>query len=259
MGIDFIIARFCPVKDALGDYFLSMVKKRAKLDYLELFKQDHPDFNEETVFEEVDDTPNCTYRRQTTMAAIKDELVHLEEWNGVCAECGVNFTYDTGGCWGYIPYPIPELIEKLMIASVQTLADGEGNNRAAALLDSVKEYAPQSKTIQEWREHDLTELKQPLSHTWGGMLNRRKTVTTDQLLAYIFDRNMLEGDELDKVTVFLEFFQRSLRESIPAVVGSQDEATDIMPHLENTLSSFLQFIKACQIADELGEGIYIIP
>lgn len=256
MGIDFIIARFCPVKDSLGDYFLSMVKKRAKLDYLELFKQEHPDFDEETIFEEVDDTPNCTYRRQTTMAAIREELVHLEEWNEVCAECGANFTYDTGGCWGYIPYPIPELVEKLLIATVQTLTDGDGNHRAAALLDSLKEYTPQTETIQEWRDHDLTELKEPLAHTWGGILNRRKTVTTDQLLDYIFDRNMLEGEELDKVSVFLE---RCLRENIPSKVGSQDNVADIMPHLENTLRPFLQFIKACQIADELGEGIYIIP
>ncbi|HEX3031209.1 MAG TPA: hypothetical protein VHS59_03050 [Bacillota bacterium] len=259
MGIDFIIARFCPVKDTLGDYFLSMVKKRAKLDYLELFRMDHPDFNEETVFEEVEDTPDCTYRRQTTMAAIREELVHLEEWQGVCSECGANFTYHTGGCWGYIPYPLPELLEKQLIATIQTLADGDGNQRAAAILDSLREYASQSETIQDWRTHELTELKKPLSHTWGGMLTRRRTVTTDQLLEYIFDRNMLESEELDKVTVFLEFLQRCLKESPPPAARQQEPAPGDKPQPENVLRPFLQFIKACQIADELGEGIYIIP
>ncbi|HEX3030846.1 MAG TPA: hypothetical protein VHS59_01170 [Bacillota bacterium] len=257
MGIDYIIARFCPVKDGLGDYFLALVKKRAKLDYLTLFKQDHPDFTEETVFEEVEQTPQGVYRRQTTMEVIREELVHLEEWSPTCEECGANFTYHTGGCWGNIPYPIPELTEKLLIATIQTLADEHSDHKAAALLNVMKER--ESETIQEWRINNLTELKAPLSYTWGGLISRRQKVTTDQILAQIFDRNMLEGEELKKTTDFLEFFQRCIKDSLPLAISSSEKVAELAPQLEIMLRPFLQFIKACQIADELNEGIYIIP
>ncbi len=258
LGIDYIIARSCPVKETLGDYFLVLVKKRARLNYLEQLQIEHPGFGEHTVFEEVEETPLGISRRQTSMSIMQEEIIPLQEWYQVCAECGANFTYHSGGCWGHIPYPIPRLVEKLLITTVQTLVEEAWDHKAAALLRSLPEVKKVTETANGWRQNGLTELTAPLTHTWGYLFRRQK-ISTDQLLEAVFGSNLLQEEDLSKVTVFLEYFQRSTRAGLQKAITESAKVAEQSQQMEDRLLPFWHFIKACQIADELQEGVLIIP
>lgn len=258
MGIDYILARSCPVKETLGDYFLVLVKKRARLNYLEQLQIEHPGFNEHTVFEEVEETPLGPSRRQTSLLLMREEIIPLLNCHYVCVDCGANFTYYPGGCWWHIPYPIPQLVEKLLITTAQTLVEEAWDHKAAILLRSLPEIKTATGTTKGWRQKGLTELAAPLTHNWGYFF-RRQSISTDQILEAVFGSNLLEGEPLSKVTFFLEYFQRCTRAGLQKAVAESEKVAEQSQQMEARLLPFWQFIKACQIADELQEGVLIIP
>ncbi len=258
LGIDYMITRSCPAKETLGDYFLVLVKKRARISYLEQFKKNNPSFNEHTVFEEIEETSLGISRRLTSMSLMREELTPLTEWQQDCEECGANFTYHPGGCWFYLPYPIPEMIEKLLIVVVQGLVEDDKNHKAAEFIQELPQVNPELGIINGWRNNGLTELKIPLSFNWG-MFFRKRTITTDQVLDTIFNRNLVEGEQLSRLTVFLEYFQRCTTAGLQKATVDNQNIAEMSEFMRNNLQPYWQFIKACQIADELAEGIFIIP
>lgn len=242
MGIDYIIARSCPVKDTLGDYFLVLLKKQAKLKCLEALH--------------AEDAAGAALSGPELLT-IREEIVPLEEWQEECAECGVNFGYYPGGCWCHIPYPIPGLVEKLLITTVQNLVEEEPANRAAEILETLPEAGRRNGVARDWRKNGLTELTVPPSYNRGFL--KRQKVTTDQLLEIIFNGNLLEGEKLSRITSFLEYFQRQTRESFVKAVAESKKVAGHAQRISDTLQPFWQFTKACQIADELQEAILVIP
>jgi hypothetical protein len=258
LGIDYLIARSCPVKEELGDYFLVLAKKRAGLNFLEQVQAEHPGFTEETIFEEMEETPQGINSRKTSLAVMREEVTPLLEWDEECAECGANFTYHPGGCWGHIPYPVPKIIEKLLLTTAQTLIVENKDHRAGEMLRPLPEANAKTELVQGWRQNGLPELNAPLTYTWGYYF-RRRSINSDQLLEIIFGHNLLEAEKLSQVTYFLEYLQRHSKAGMEKAMADNGKVAEQAQQFQELLLPYWQFIKACQIADELEESVLLIP
>lgn len=267
MGIDYIVNRQCKLKQRLGAKFLSLVRKQNRYAFFLRKMAEAPNFTETTIFEDVYVTEQGVVRESTSLVMMRLELGELAQAGLECFTCGANSRQTFGGCWGYIGFPIPGTVEKLLLVTLQSYAKsaqlqgGTGGwrvDKSSVIKDMVETLQKSVKPNlpQEWRLNGLLELSQPLRFSWGPFW-KRKSITTDHILSFLFTEK-LAAKRLALAAQFLNVFETSVEAGLKEAVHTSPPVADFQAQIRSQLLPFKQFTKACLMAAELGEDIDII-
>ena len=179
MGADIIGWRFCPLQRQLEPTgFLSKLKLRA---YKAVIEQRVPEAQRGPIKLTV--VVNGE-QRQLTYAGIVEDLQSFEAGIPECADCEVGGGTPLG-CYRYVTFPVDEAFERVVfdffvsqVATADSICD--------QLHRDVVSRVPPSGTAWHLRRGGpqsggLASLPQPLTHTWGGLLSKKR-VDSAQIL-----------------------------------------------------------------------------
>lgn len=126
MGIDYVIERSCPVRDALGaQRLVQMVKlrnqARAAIAHQESRGESKP--ANEIKIRSVLQTPEGKTVRETNAQELLDEAAPLLPLETHCHGCSANVEESPFGCFGSIAYPIRIESEEAMLALLPSALD----------------------------------------------------------------------------------------------------------------------------------------
>lgn len=249
MAIDYIIGRRCKVKGELGDYFLALVKQKIRIESFGYLLEANRTSNEQSYNTNVRDQGWEIYNY------LENQLKPLTYWQEDCENCPANASNRVGGCWNFLPYPIPSIVEKLLLTTCAVILKGNVRVDDKVFLQEFIKAGQKGDLTSYLRKNNKTELPLGLKESWGLPFSR-STINSDWILDGLFGEN-LKGEKLEKITYFLEFFQNSSLEGLNKAKLDHKGVRAQYQHFRFQLMPYWDFIRACQIATELNEGIEI--
>jgi hypothetical protein len=246
MGIDYVVERSCPLKDALSTpRMVELVKGRDRaLSVLAMLRErgDTPDPASIT-FTSVLQTPDGIEEKEVSVQSLLDAAGELKAHEHHCTDCPANLLAEPCGCYGYVRYPIPAKAEQWLMA---LLPKDLGSTAGQLLRRAVADFSYDGEPMRELRQ-DATFLedRQPVRQRWGGW-----ELTSDQLLQMMFCVGDVQPVHATLLALFLGLLPHN---TDPAVLGDRTKlcqklSTAELPPVSEESVDLLGFLRALVVA-----------
>jgi hypothetical protein len=187
MGIDYVVAKDCAAKEALGvEGIISLVKARSRAEAIIEMAREKGDTSPPSKISFVVALMRNgkVTQENVTAQSLLDQAAELDEHKSGCAACPANRGSEAGfGCYNSIPYPLAVDTEQMML---DMLPDDLSSSSAAGYLfaQALKDFAWSGEKTAAMRKQGDTFFvsRAALKRTWPGGV----TVTSDQVFHMLF-------------------------------------------------------------------------
>lgn len=170
MGIDYVVARDCPPRDALGsDGIVQLHKARDRAEMvLEQFRsQGDTRSASEITFQVMLRTPEGDDVKEVRVQDLLDQAKALDEHRGHCKDCPVDRGGKGYGCTRYIRYPIPAAAERWLLSRLPDDLDSTAGTFLVAAMEDFDWSGEQAASMRA--EGDTYfESDEAAQVSWGG-------------------------------------------------------------------------------------------
>jgi hypothetical protein len=171
MGVDYVVDKACPVKDAVGGVaaLVGLVKQRLQAESVLAMAREEGDERppaEITVAMQVQ-RPEGVEQREVSVQELLDATAALDAQVARCEKCPARALEEPFGCYGYVSYPISANAEQWLLS---LLPDSLDSTAGAFLAKALQDFGWDGAPVAELRklgQGAVFESDEPFMVEWG--------------------------------------------------------------------------------------------